>query len=64
MIKIENGQAESFHLDSGHYMPKLPQLENFLSRVAAKNVDLSQLEISTKNINQDEIDTLINKYSQ
>ena len=64
MIKIKLGKAKSFHLDSGHYMPQLPQLEHFLERTVAKGVDISQLEIHAKHIARDKIDGLIRQYTR
>ncbi|WP_163835618.1 hypothetical protein [Spartinivicinus ruber] len=59
MIKIEQGKATSFHLDSGHYTPSLPQLKNLLILLAKKGVDIHSIDIHAKKIDQFDIINLL-----
>lgn len=64
MILINQGQARSFHLNSGHYLPQKPQLENFLAQLKAHDVNISQLNIHARRIAKEDIKALIEKYSR
>ncbi|MFF7062411.1 hypothetical protein [Pseudomonas sp. NPDC008258] len=63
MIFIEQGRAKSFHLDSGHYMPQRPQLENFFARLVEEGVNIGELVIHAKSIPQADISALVTQYS-
>ena len=64
MIRIEQGKVKSFHLDSGHYVPQLPQLEHFLARMARRGVNISEIDIRAKHIAEDQIEALVSRYSR
>lgn len=59
MLAIEQGKAKSFHLDSGHYTPGLPQLKNFLEKMVEKGVNVAELDIHAKGVSADKIRALI-----
>ncbi|WP_157645188.1 hypothetical protein [Burkholderia ubonensis] len=64
MLKVERGEAKSFHLDSGHYAPTLPQLKVFLARLSKEGVNIRKLEIHAKNIDRDTIESTVDKCSR
>lgn len=63
MILIEQGEAKSFHLESGHYDPKRPQLEHLLARLVAGGVNIEKLDIHAKAVTQDDVKSLVRQYS-
>ncbi|MGO4320288.1 hypothetical protein [Pseudomonas sp. KB_12] len=63
MIRIEQGRMKSFHLDSGHYAPLLPQLRNILIRLSAEGVNINDIDVYAKHMSQDDVKVLVSQCS-